>query len=361
MHASAISPSFLEQLSRYLEKKEPLVLLTIIDRSGSGPRETGAMMVADREGGGFGTVGGGILEARAKKLAQKVMLESRPSVEHYRLNNRDASDLGMICGGRMEILADYIPGSGSRWPDFIMRLADRCRNGKMACLIRSMTGEGNGMSTGLGMADEEGFDTGSLDLSRFDPEAITPVRLKGGTRLLEKGDVRYFIQSVGIPGTVFIFGAGHVGEALAPLCHFVGFRTAIVDDRSDFANRDRFPLADEIHVPESFEAFLADLEVTEGDYIVIVTRGHDHDQTVLVRAMGTSAGYIGMIASKRKRDTIYRALIDGGWCERDLKRIHSPIGLDIGARTPEEIAVSIAAELIAARASGYAANTGMNP
>ena len=256
MHASAVSQSFLEQLSRYLEKKEPLVLLTVIDRSGSGPREAGAMMIVDREGGCSGTVGGGILEARAKMLAQKVMLASRSAVEHYRLTNRDASDLGMICGGRMEILADYIPGSGSLWPCFIKYLIDRCRNGKKACLIRSITGEGNGISTGLGMADEEGCDTGSLDLSQFDPEMIAPARLKEGTRLLGKGDVRYFIQPAGIPGTVYIFGAGHVGEALAPLCHFVDLRTVIVDDRADFANRERFPLADEIHVSETFEAFL---------------------------------------------------------------------------------------------------------
>jgi xanthine dehydrogenase accessory factor len=359
MHASAISQSFLEQLSRYLERKEPLVLLTVIGRSGSGPREAGAMMIVDGEGGCFGTIGGGILEARAKTLAQKVLLASRPAVGHYRLTNHDASDLGMICGGRMEILADYIPGSGSLWPAFVKHLADQCRNGRIACLVRSITGEGNEISTGLGMADEENFHSGSLDLSGFDPETITPVRLKEGTQLLTRGNVRYFIQPAGIPGTVHIFGAGHVGEALAPLCHFVGFRTVIVDDRSDFANRERFPVADEIHVPETFEAFLAGFEVTESDYIVIVTRGHDHDQTVLVRALGTSAGYIGMIASRRKRDTVYRALMDGGWREQDLKRIHSPIGLDIGARTPEEIAVSIVAELIAAGASCAAGNVGV--
>ena len=358
MHASVISLSFLEQFSRCLERKEPLALLTIIDRSGSGPREVGAMMIVDRQGGSFGTIGGGMLEARAIMLARKVILESRPAVERYRLTNRDASDLGMICGGQMEILADYIPESGSLWPTFTRHLADQCRNGKKAYLIRSMTDKGDGITTGVGVADEEGLNPGSFDLAQFDPEAITPVQLKEGTRLLARGNVRYFIQPAGIPGKVFVFGAGHVGEALAPLCHFVGFRTVVVDDRGDFANKERFPLADEIHVPESFDAFFYDLEMTEGDYVVIVTRGHAHDQAVLIRAMGTSVGYIGMIASRRKRDIIYRTLIDGGWCEQDLKRIRSPIGLDIGARTPEEIAVSIVAELVAVRASSDAENKG---
>ena len=271
MKTSAISKVILEQLCVYLEKKEPLALLTVIDRSGSGPREAGAMMIVDREGRSFGTIGGGVLEAQAKVLAEKVILEAQPAVKNYHLTNRDASDLGMICGGRMEILADHIPGGDLQWSTFIRRLTDNCGRGRPGCLIRSIKNDGNLVHTGLGIADDAGFDAGSLDLTQFDPEIVAPGCLKTGTRLLERGGIRYFIQTAGVPGTIFIFGAGHVGEALAPLCHFVGFRTVIIDDRGDFANKERFPLADNIHVPESFDAFFSDVELNESDYIVIIT------------------------------------------------------------------------------------------
>jgi len=361
MTANTVSKTFLEQLSTLLEKGDPFALLTVIDRSGSGPREAGAMMIVDRKGARFGTVGGGILEARAKELAETVIAASQSAVESYYLTNLDASDMGMICGGRMEILVDYIAGGDPQWSAAVNRLADAHRQRQNAALIRSIRSEGNRIYTGLGMMDEAGFVAGSLELSQFDLEVVTSGSFPAEARLYVRGGIRYFIQPAGASGTVFIFGAGHVGEALAPLCHFVGFRIVVIDDRGEFANKERFPAADEIHVPESYEAFFSGRELTEMDYAVIVTRGHAFDQVVLTKALSTAAGYIGMIASRRKRDIIYRALIESGYREQDLARIHSPIGLDIGAETPEEIAVSIVSELIAVRAGRSARKTEASP
>jgi xanthine dehydrogenase accessory factor len=129
------------------------------------------------------------------------------------------------------------------------------------------------------------------------------------------------------------------------------FRTVVLDDRTEFANIERFPAADEIKVPAALSEAFTDLDIDRDSYIVIVTRGHRHDRTVLEQALRREAVYIGMIGSKGKRDAVYKALLDEGFTRADLERVHSPIGLEIGGDTPEEIAVSIVAELIKERSA----------
>jgi xanthine dehydrogenase accessory factor len=152
--------------------------------------------------------------------------------------------------------------------------------------------------------------------------------------------------------TVFLFGAGHLAEPTARLATTVGFRVQVVDDRTAFANTDRFPDSEKIRVITDFNAALKRVPIDRKTFIVIVTRGHLHNQTVLMQALRTEAAYIGMIGSRSKRNHIFKALREQGFTESDLKRVHSPIGLDIGAETPEEIALSIVAELVKIRAEG---------
>jgi xanthine dehydrogenase accessory factor len=130
----------------------------------------------------------------------------------------------------------------------------------------------------------------------------------------------------------------------------VGFRISVCDDRQEFANRERFPEAHQIRILENFAQAFAGLAIGREDFVIILTRGHLHDKTVLAQALRTEAGYIGMIGSRKKRDAIYAALLKEGFDPADIDRVHSPIGLAIGAETPEEIAVSILAELIFVRA-----------
>jgi xanthine dehydrogenase accessory factor len=141
-----------------------------------------------------------------------------------------------------------------------------------------------------------------------------------------------------------------VAQPTLHLAALTGFRTEIVDDRPDFANRERFPEADRVCVIDDFRNAFGGLAVDDTSFLVIFTRGHHHDLTVLAQALRTEAAYIGMIGSKRKRDAIYTALLKAGFTQADLQRVHSPIGLAIGAETPEEIGVSIVAELIQERA-----------
>ncbi|MBU2578258.1 XdhC family protein, partial [Patescibacteria group bacterium] len=145
-----------------------------------------------------------------------------------------------------------------------------------------------------------------------------------------------------------IFGAGHISTFLSPLAKRVGFSVVVIDDRGEFANTERFPDADEIMVEPLSQSFDR-IAVTPSSYIAIITRGHIHDHAVLKEALKQKPAYIGMIGSKRKREIIYQALIKEGTPKETLQKVHSPIGLAIGAETPEEIAVSIVAELIQER------------
>ena len=164
------------------------------------------------------------------------------------------------------------------------------------------------------------------------------------------GDQRFLIESVRPGCTVVVFGAGHVSQQVVPLCENVGFRTIVLDDRSEYACQERFTSETEVMALDSFDNW-GGLTIDAGCYIVILTRGHIHDKNVLAQALRTSAGYIGMIGSRRKRDKIYQALREEGFMQQDINRVYSPIGLDIGAETPAELAVSIVGELIKIRAA----------
>ena len=170
---------------------------------------------------------------------------------------------------------------------------------------------------------------------------------------MEINSIRYFVQAIYSKVQVVIVGAGHVGQALATLCHFVAFKTIIIDDRPEFASWERFPTAGDILVQSSLADCFSNVTITGDCYVVIVTRGHAFDQAVLSQSLRTPAGYIGMIASKAKRDTIYKSLLSEGITMEAIKRVRSPIGLSIGAQTPEEIAISIVAEMISVRSQQH--------
>lgn len=171
---------------------------------------------------------------------------------------------------------------------------------------------------------------------------------KYDTGLVCGGTLDIFIEPVLPPAPLYIFGAGHVSVSLYKTARSAGFDITVIDDREAYSNRERFPEAKEV-IAEDFERAMARLAPTESSYIVIVTRGHRDDMRVLRWAVQTPARYIGMIGSKRKTISIFRELTKEGLPEHLFNRVHAPIGLDIGAITPEEIAVAITAELIATR------------
>ena len=161
------------------------------------------------------------------------------------------------------------------------------------------------------------------------------------------GTLEVFVEPILPQPTLYIFGGGHVSMAVAQAAHTAGFAVGIVDDREQFANAQRFPMAREIFT--SYEEAIAKIQPSASTYLVIVTRGHKDDMRCLAWAVRTQARYIGMIGSRRKVISVYRALESDGYRAEEFERVFAPMGLEIGALTPEEIAISIAAELIAVR------------
>ena len=164
-------------------------------------------------------------------------------------------------------------------------------------------------------------------------------------QMLCGGEMDIFIEPIVPQPTLYIFGAGHISRSISKTAKMIGFRVVVIDDRAEFANPERFPEADEI-LTDDFSAALSRLRINDSAYLAIVTRGHKFDEKVLEWAVKTEARYIGMIGSKKKNEVIFAHLRSKGIHKDILKRVHAPIGLDIGAETPEEIAVSIVAELI---------------
>lgn len=165
------------------------------------------------------------------------------------------------------------------------------------------------------------------------------------------GDLDAFIDVIAPQLTLLLIGAGHVAVPLAELAHLLGFRIVVFDDRAEYANRDHFPQAEEVLVKE-FEAGLRVLDITPNTWIVIATRSHESDATALRVVVESSAAYIGLLGSRRKVSLVFKALRENGVGEERLARVYAPVGLDLGAETPEEIALSIMAEIIMLRQGG---------
>jgi xanthine dehydrogenase accessory factor len=159
------------------------------------------------------------------------------------------------------------------------------------------------------------------------------------------------IEIVEAPVTLLICGGGHIGLSLATIGEHVGFSVAVMDDREMYANRERFPMADRVFNGD-FAEMLADFPIGPNTYVVMVSRGHKQDETCLRAVLNRGAAYVGMIGSKRRVSTVLRHLAEEGFDLGELERVYTPIGFDLGAETPEEIAVSIIAELIAVRRGG---------
>ena len=168
---------------------------------------------------------------------------------------------------------------------------------------------------------------------------------------IDAADPGDFVKEFKLASTAYIFGGGHVAYALEPVLRHIDFRTVVVDDREEYANSERFPHAERTIVVDDFDHSFDDIDVDEDSYIIIVTRGHRGDLKVLRQALKRQSAYIGMIGSRRKNRLLYDTLMEEGVTEDQIAQIHSPIGLDIGSETPEEIGVSIAAEIIGVRAA----------
>ena len=310
----------------------PAVLVTILHQDGSTPRTAGARMLVFADGGIQGTIGGGLVEAKAMTLAATVLQTGVAVTTAYDLAGANGQGMDMICGGRLEVLVEPL--------DALARAAFAELTGHLGagrCATMCTTMEGDPLQVRRDVSADAAGAPGSWEFQAC-------------------GAQRRLIEVHTPPPSLYLFGAGHVSQATAEVAHVAGFRVVVVDDRPEFANAARFPVAARIVTPASYDGLfaapgLAEEALGPHSHLAILTRGHRHDATVLAQALRTPAGWIGMIGSRSKRDATYQRLRQDGFTDADFARVACPIGLAIGAQTPGEIAVSIVAQLVQHRAA----------
>lgn len=334
-----------------LEKGEVFVLATIISHSGSTPRSSGSRMIVRADGRGIGTIGGGILEAEAMARAVQLIRDGQSAIMPFDLNAQTIESMDMICGGQAEVLLDCLrptPMNVTVFKQWQCLLDER----QPGWLLSIVDGAGDSIDRiNHCLLTAVGEIIGHWPLPEVDRETVVAATADmSAVGTLQLDDVFVVVEPAQQACTIHLFGAGHVALSTSAVAAMVGFQVSVADDREAYSNRERFPNAHEIRVLKNFELAFAGYAISRDDYIVIVTRGHLHDKTVLAQALRTDAGYIGMIGSRKKRNAIYGALLNQGFVQADIDRVHSPIGMSIEAETPEEIAVSIVAEMIQHRA-----------
>lgn len=326
------------EIAGRLKNGEELVLVTVIASSGATPRGAGARMLVGKGGRICGTIGGGAVEFKSEQLAKKVLEEKRSGEHDFSLTKNDVQDLGMICGGAVNVYFSYIPANDG----YVLGIAEEAERrfveGEDIWLLSEIS---DGGKLGLWSAAEGFFGLEA-------PEWTRDIMSRHPTRRKQDGR-DFYVEQINSSGKVYVFGCGHVAQELVPVLEHVGFRCVALDDRPEFANERVMRGAEKVLLVD-FENIGASVTIGPEDYICIMTRGHAYDTVVQAQALRTPACYIGVIGSKAKTAGVQRQLREQGFTDEDFKRITTPIGLDIKAETPAEIAISIAAQMIEVRA-----------
>jgi xanthine dehydrogenase accessory factor len=325
-----------------------LVLATIVDASGSTPQVRGATAIFSDAGLVAGTVGGGLLEARVEAVARQSLGDGKARLVSVRLD-ADPSDMeGALCGGAAKVLVD--PGVEAS-KGVLESALDGYRKRRPGALVSRIAARHDDL-----VSVERGWLPRGAPVLPDDPvfgdmapSVLEEVLAAGEPRLIVAGDRMTFVEPVRPLPRLIIAGAGHIGRAVARLGSLLDFSVTVIDDRAEFADAKNIPEADEIVVGDIGEA-VRRVEDAPDNYFVIVTRGHQKDAEALRAAVGRGAAYVGMIGSRRKVELMECEFLESGWATaEEWAKVRAPIGVEIGSRTVEEIAVSIAAELVLVR------------
>ncbi len=342
------------------EQKQDAALITVSRVLGSTPRKPGAKMLVFTDGTTFGTIGGGCGEAEARREAFNVLEEHAPKKHYLNMTADMAQEEGMVCGGIMEMFIDYIgPQSGSEqvFKNYISA-AENFSNPVLATLIAAPKQVLLGKKLFSNAGGEVLGDLGLTELNKIALEHMPsgsrgcqPVLITLDSELkpiASSGITPVYEILIELPTSMvqlLILGGGHIALPLATMAQMIGYEVTVVDDRPSFANSRRFNTAHRV-ICDDFERALDCVNINSQTYVVIITRGHRHDKVCLRKVINQPAGYIGMIGSKRRVKSMITEFQEEGVPANLLQKLYSPIGLKIGAETPEEIAVSILGELI---------------
>ena len=371
------------KLAEFLENDETVALATVINVRGSVPREVGAKMIIHPAGRHAGTVGGGCGEAEVMRAALDVLATGQPTIVSVDLTGEVSLESPAICGGVMDVFVERFPNP--QFPSAHLRaLLDSMAERRPVALVTVVAAPpGEAHLVGRKVVIWPGREPlGDLGLGEMEPLVLADARRaleerqhrligyakKGppvapgdvappGTKAGEvdrqappKGYAKYsfqvFVDVPRQPPSLVIVGAGHIAQPLAEMGRLCDFHVTVLDDRARFANRERFPQADQVIVGPMAET-LRKLPLDLDTYVVLITRGHQHDVECLLELMDTELAYLGMIGSRRRVRGVFKLLEEERGIPREkLQRVYAPIGLDIGAETPAEIALAIMAEVI---------------
>lgn len=316
-----------EKMIRAIEAGEKVVLCTIIASSGSSPRGAGTRMAVFQDGSTCGTVGGGKVEMIAAREAMETFQTGKTAVRAFGLAPEQVNSIGMVCGGNVTIYYQLL--TAAELPKLYAMRTALSQNANSWLYLRIREGS------------VEAFEILDADAAASDPELFC------ARAVLRKGEPLVYAEPLMRAGRVYLFGGGHVGQALVPVLASVDFRVTVYDNRKELVNGNFFPQAEEV-IYGNYKQISVTL--TENDYVVIMTPGHQGDFDVLKQVLRHKLRYVGCIGSRHKIARAQELLRQAGISEEVIASVHAPIGLPILAQTPAEIAISIAAEMIRCRA-----------
>jgi len=296
-----------------------------------------------------GTLGGGAVEAEAVREAARALERGEPALREYALST-GTDDWGLACGGTMVVFVEPLDQRAVGW---LRAVTEAVAGAEPLALVTLV----EGAERGARLLVREGEIAGSLGDAGLEREAASlgrRVLARDGAELASIAGAGVYAEAFGPAPALVIVGAGHVGKALAGLGKFLGLRVTVIDDRHEYANRERFPEADDVVAGLVGDA-ISGLRVSAGTAIVVAMRNQDLDYEATAAALRTPARYVGLIGARRKAILVIERLLAAGVPPDQARALRSPIGLDIGARTPEEIALSILGEWIMLRQGGSGA------
>ena len=348
-----------DQIEALRQVEGRAALATLVSTHGTTPRKEGAKMWVGEDGRLLGSVTiGGCVDAEVMAEAEDVLSASRPKLLSLDLGDEDAWEIGLTCGGTIEVFVEPValgdgPAAGGALALYETVRAHVAAGGSAAILTR-MDPEGGGVKL---LVRDDGRREGSLGEPSLDEAGAAAARAAlatGVSRTVALGPgeaAQVFVEVHVPPATLLVVGGSHVAMPLITLAKTLDYRTVVVDGRPRFATRERFPDVDDLQVGIPSE-LVRRIPLGPTTALVLVAHDYKYDLPVLRHALTTDVGYIGMLGSRRRGDAILRMLREEGVAESALQRIRVPIGLDLGAKTAPEIGLAILAEIVASRYGG---------
>ncbi|WP_449353114.1 XdhC family protein [Streptomyces shaanxiensis] len=350
-----------DELNRWLEEGREFAVATVVAVGGSAPRGPGAALAVDADGTAIGSVSGGCVEGAVYELCVQALADGETVRERFGYSDEDAFAVGLTCGGVLDILITPVPADGPGRKTLQTALSAAAR-GEAVALARVVRGPAELLGRALAVRHDgscEGGLGGHPDLDRAavdETRSLLDVGRTGTFEIAQDGShcetgLTVFVESSVPPPRMLVFGAIDFAAALVRVGKFLGYHVTVCDARPVFATRTRFPEADDI-VVDWPHRYLHGTRTDDRTVVCVLTHDAKFDVPLLEAALRLPAAYIGAMGSRRTHEDRDRRLREIGLTESELARLHSPIGLDLGARTPEETALSIAAEIVAVRHGG---------